>query len=106
MKIINKYIALVVFGALALTSCDDSILDVSHCPHARNQNCNCKKPNPGLINQALNKYPSIDLDESFYVGDSLCDMQLAKNFNLTFYGINIPCENKIKSLEEIIKSNQ
>lgn len=29
MKIINKYIALVVFGALALTSCDDSILDVS-----------------------------------------------------------------------------
>ena len=83
-----------------------SILDVFYCPHARNQNCNCKKPNPGLINQALHKSPSIDLDESFYVGDSLCDMQLAKNFNLTFYGINIPCENKIKSLEEIIKSNQ
>ena len=85
---------------------DVNILDVFYCPHARNQNCNCRKPNPGLINQALNKYPSIDLDESFYVGDSLCDMQLAKNFNLTFYGINIPCENKIKSLEEIIKSNQ
>lgn len=68
------------------------ILDVFYCSHARSENCECIKPNPGLINQALNKYPDIDLKESFYVGDSLCDMQLAESFNLMFYGINLPCK--------------
>lgn len=77
------------------------ILDVFYCPHARSENCKCIKPNPGLINQALYKYPDIDLEESFYVGDSLCDMQLAKSFNLKFYGINLPCENKINALNQV-----
>lgn len=77
------------------------VLDVFYCPHARSENCKCIKPNPGLINQALHKYPSIDLRRSFYVGDSLCDRELAKSFNLTFYGINLPCKNKVSSLIEV-----
>ena len=77
------------------------ILDVFYCPHARSEKCNCIKPNPGLINQALHKYPDIDLKESFYVGDSLCDMQLAKSFNLMFYGINLPCKNQINDLSQV-----
>ena len=77
------------------------ILDVFYCPHARIENCKCIKPNPGLIKQALHKYPDIDLKESFYVGDSLCDMQLAKSFNLTFYGINLPCETQINALIQV-----
>lgn len=80
-----------------------NVLDVFYCPHARSQNCNCIKPNPGLINQALFKYANINLSQSFYVGDSLCDMQLAKSFDLKFYGINISCENKIHFLSDIIK---
>ena len=78
------------------------ILDIFYCPHARNQNCNCIKPKPGLINQALSKYHDIDLNNSFYVGDSICDMQLAKIFNITFYGINISCKNKMGSLMDMI----
>lgn len=77
------------------------ILDVFYCPHARSENCKCIKPNPGLINQALHKYPDIDLKESFYVGDSLCDMQLAKSFNLMFYGINLPCKNQVNALSQV-----
>ena len=77
------------------------ILDVFYCPHARSENCKCIKPNPGLINQALHKYPDIDLQESFYVGDSLCDVQLAKSFNLKFFGINLPCKNKINALNQV-----
>lgn len=77
------------------------VLDVFYCPHARSENCDCMKPNPGLVNQALNKYPNIDLSKSFYVGDSLCDKELAKNFNLTFYGINLPCRNKINDLNQV-----
>ena len=77
------------------------ILDVFYCPHARSENCKCIKPNPSLINQALHKYPDIDLKESFYVGDSLCDMQLAKSFNLMFYGINLPCKNQVNALNQV-----
>lgn len=87
----------------ALKQNDINVLDIFYCPHARSQNCNCMKPNPGLINKALSKYPDIDLSKSFYVGDSLCDKQLAQSFNLTFYGINILCKNKIHSLSDIIK---
>lgn len=80
-----------------------NVLDVFYCPHTRNQNCDCIKPKPGLINQALRKYSNIKLNSSFYVGDSLCNMQLAKRFNLTFYGINISCKNEMHSLIDIIK---
>ena len=78
-----------------------NILDVFYCPHAKSENCDCIKPNPGLINQALHKYPNIDLKGSFYVGDSVCDMCLAKSFNLKFYGINLPCKNDVGSLSEV-----
>ncbi len=80
-----------------------SVLDIFYCPHVRNQNCDCIKPKPGLINQAITKYPDIDLSKSFYVGDSLCDMKLANKFDLKFYGINMPCKNGLDSLIDIIK---
>lgn len=78
-----------------------NVLDIFCCPHAKSENCDCMKPSPGLINQALHKYPDINLKESFYVGDSVCDMKLANIFNLEFYGINISCKNTINSLNEI-----
>lgn len=92
------------FSSLFLKTLEQNnaqVLDVFYCPHARSENCDCIKPNPGLVNQALNKYPNIDLSKSFYVGDSLCDKELAESFNLTFYGINIPCKNKISALNQV-----
>ena len=59
------------------------IFDVFFCPHKRSDNCRCCKPATGMIDMALLKYPEIDLDKSFIVGDSICDMQLAKKLNLT-----------------------
>lgn len=56
--------------------------------------------------QALMKYPVIDLSESFMVGDSICDVQLAEKLNIPVYGINIDYKyekfTKIKSLKELI----
>ena len=31
------------------------------CPHLDTENCNCRKPNPGMINQAIADFPDIDL---------------------------------------------
>lgn len=86
------------------------ILDTFHCPHRIEENCNCKKPKPGMIYQALAKYPSIDLSESFVVGDSGGDIGLAECFGLAAYGIGLSPEDTsykqckgVLSLEEAIE---
>ncbi len=65
------------------------ILETFYCPHRIEENCTCKKPKPGMIKQALEKYPTIDLSESFMVGDSACDIGLAECFDMTVYGIGL-----------------
>ncbi len=43
------------------------------CPHAPQAHCACRKPEPGLINQAVEKL-SLDLDRSVLIGDALSDL--------------------------------
>jgi histidinol-phosphate phosphatase family protein len=44
------------------------------CPHRPDEKCKCRKPNPGLIKQAINEF-SIDASKSWMVGDSVTDIQ-------------------------------
>lgn len=78
------------------------IFDIFYCPHARCENCSCCKPQIGLLNQALSKYPEIEVEKSFMCGDSLSDLEFAKRAGLKFYGIKIGKES-IKNLSEIKK---
>lgn len=43
------------------------------CPHAPQDNCLCRKPNPGLIHQAANSL-NLDLQRSILIGDALSDI--------------------------------
>jgi D-glycero-D-manno-heptose 1,7-bisphosphate phosphatase len=43
------------------------------CPHAPNDNCHCRKPQPGLILDAANAF-SLDLNRSILIGDALSDI--------------------------------
>jgi len=52
------------------------ILDVFHCPHSPKLNCECRKPRPGMLLKAKNKY-SINMLESWMVGDSERDINAA-----------------------------
>ncbi len=47
------------------------------CPHRPDENCNCRKPKPGLLLQAINDF-SINPAESWMIGDSLTDIQAGK----------------------------
>ena len=40
-------------------------------------NCDCRKPKPGLILKAAQEH-NLDLKKSFFVGDSLTDVQAGK----------------------------
>jgi D-glycero-D-manno-heptose 1,7-bisphosphate phosphatase len=55
---------------------DVNILDVFHCPHIPEANCNCRKPKPGMFHEAKNKH-SIDLEKSWMIGDSERDITAA-----------------------------
>ncbi len=54
------------------------ILKVYHCPHSPDENCDCRKPLPGMINQAISDF-DIDLDKSWLIGDKISDIQTAIN---------------------------
>ena len=51
---------------------------VYFCPHMPKENCNCRKPKPGLIIQAKNDF-KIDLSQSFMIGDSQTDVESAES---------------------------
>ena len=48
------------------------------CPHMPSENCECRKPKPGLIIQAVTDF-KIDLSQSYMIGDSKTDLQAARN---------------------------
>jgi D-glycero-D-manno-heptose 1,7-bisphosphate phosphatase len=53
------------------------IKDVFYCPHMPQDGCDCRKPEPGLIFQARDKY-EIDLTAAVMVGDSAKDIECAR----------------------------
>jgi D-glycero-D-manno-heptose 1,7-bisphosphate phosphatase len=59
-----------------------NILDVFHCPHLPNANCDCRKPKPGMLLEAKSKY-NIDMQKSWLIGDTETDIIAANNSNIT-----------------------
>ncbi len=57
------------------------ILDVFFCPHGPESNCDCRKPKPGMFNQANKKY-DINMEESWMIGDKEADIQAANAANI------------------------
>lgn len=52
---------------------------IFHCPHLEAENCACRKPKPGLIFNALKSLGyEVDLEGSWFVGDSPVDMQAGR----------------------------
>lgn len=44
------------------------------CPHRADENCDCRKPRPGMLLRAAAEM-HIDLGQSYVIGDALTDMQ-------------------------------
>lgn len=60
-----------------VTSTGGKILRIYHCPHQTPEDCNCRKPKPGMILQAAEDY-AIDVSGTFMIGDSLRDMEAGR----------------------------
>lgn len=47
---------------------------VYYCPHRPDENCECRKPKPGMLLRAAREY-GVGLSESYLIGDSITDIQ-------------------------------
>ena len=54
---------------------------IYYCPHDKSQ-CNCRKPMPGLFEQAVTSFPDIDAQSSIIIGDSLSDIEFGRRLGL------------------------
>lgn len=52
------------------------ISDVYYCPHKTEDNCECRKPKPGLFNRAIQEH-NIDASVSIAIGDKMSDLEAA-----------------------------
>lgn len=50
---------------------------VYFCPHAPNDNCNCRKPKTGLL-ELFSQKTNTALENIFFIGDSLTDIKAAQ----------------------------
>lgn len=66
---------------------------IYYCPHGPDDGCDCRKPEPGMIRQAVEEI-EIDLGNSYMVGDKSIDIELAARAGfqgllvLTGYGVD------------------
>jgi len=77
---------------------------IFYCPHGPNDGCDCRKPSPGLLLQIAERF-SANLQDVYFVGDSLSDINAAKNAGahpiLVRTGKGRSTENKISSDDKI-----
>ena len=59
------------------------------CPHKPADNCHCRKPKTGLLDDYLKNHP-IDPEHSYVIGDRETDLQLAQNLGIQ--GIRVRTE--------------
>jgi D-glycero-D-manno-heptose 1,7-bisphosphate phosphatase len=82
-----------------------NVLDIFYCPHFAVDNCNCRKPKPGMLIQASKKH-KLDLSRSWVVGDSEKDVEAGHNAGCraVFVGATAAktaAEHRVDSVDEL-----
>jgi D-glycero-D-manno-heptose 1,7-bisphosphate phosphatase len=57
----------------------DAIL---HCPHGKDE-CDCRKPGPGMFERATREIPGVSLEGAAMIGDSPLDVEAGNRLGLT-----------------------
>ena len=58
-----------------IESAGGKIAGIFFCPHHPDDNCDCRKPEPGLVDQIAEAL-AVDVSGAIFVGDSLKDLQV------------------------------
>lgn len=68
------------------------------CPHDKGE-CNCRKPLPGLFEQALAQFPQLAPSTSIMIGDSLVDIEFGRRLGMTTVYLAGSAEHRSPSAE-------
>lgn len=81
--------------------------DVFICPHLTEDNCECKKPKPGMLLEAAKKW-NVDLRKSFVVGDTSADTLAARAAGCAsilvkgFYNLDVAADYVVDNVIEAV----
>jgi len=76
-----------------------SITELYFCPHTRQEKCKCRKPNTYFLSLAEKKY-SLDLRNSYIIGDHPSDMEVSCNIDIkTIYILSGHGRKHLKELK-------
>jgi len=78
--------------------------DIFVCWHGQDGECNCRKPKPGLLLQAANKY-GIDFENSFMIGDRWKDIEAGQVVGCTTIFIEKNYDELLRTEPNIIENN-
>jgi D-glycero-D-manno-heptose 1,7-bisphosphate phosphatase len=84
------------------------LTDVYVCMHDNDDGCECRKPEPGMLLRAAEKW-AIDLQSSFMVGDMQTDVEAARRAGCqalllhTDYNADASPDIRLRSVEEILR---
>lgn len=75
----------------ALLSAEGVELDAIYvCPHAPEEQCDCRKPKPGMVRQASGEF-GFDPRWAFVVGDKACDIEMGRAVGATTLLVRSGC---------------
>ena len=69
---------------------------IYYCPHHPDDGCSCRKPQPGMLNKAIENH-DVDPSCSFMVGDRMMDVEVGKKVGCKT--IIIPSELGLKEMQ-------
>ncbi len=80
-----------------------NVLAVYTCKHHWNENCNCRKPKPGMLLEAMDQF-EIESESTLYIGDEPKDSYAASSAGIDYVIINKEMNDELafNSLEEAI----
>ncbi len=61
--------------------------DIAYCPHTPEDKCECRKPNPKMVNDLCEKW-NINKNQSYILGDKISDVKTGINANIRSVLIN------------------
>ena len=53
---------------------------IFYCPHGPKDNCDCRKPKPGMLLEIGQRF-NVSLEDVVFIGDSMADIKAAANAN-------------------------
>jgi D-glycero-D-manno-heptose 1,7-bisphosphate phosphatase len=81
-----------------LTRQDARLDAIYYCPHDAGE-CNCRKPLPGLFEQAFRDFPGASASNSVMVGDSLRDIEAGARLGMRTIFIDVGSVGESQSLD-------